>query len=188
MKIGIEKKSPPEGMPNSTPDTGAGTGSVCVQGLKGVMGSKSFNHTETAPSPKPEHGPVSQPVPPADSRLKIHIGPTRRAPDKPPVVTNKSEKCPVDIFKRSPRLQSPLPADVVELQAPHDLGEQPKVNWLTMLLPTAVTIGVSVTVALVTGNMMMLLYTLPMTLSGVVLSLLNYRIFLHSEAKFQNVQ
>lgn len=78
-------------------------------------------------------------------------------------------------FKRSPRLRHELPEGVIEIAPPPAPGTKPEINWLATFLPTVVTIGIAIIMTSVMGSPMMLLYTLPMTLAGVVVSVVNYQ-------------
>lgn len=78
-------------------------------------------------------------------------------------------------IKRSPRIIHELPSGSIEISAPPAAGSKPEINWLATLLPTAITLGIAVLMTTILGNPMMLLYTLPMTVGGVVVSVTNYR-------------
>ena len=79
------------------------------------------------------------------------------------------------IVKRAPRKRNKLPSGEIQIAAPPAVGTKPETNWLSTLLPAGITIALAVVMATVMGNSMMLLYTLPMTLGGIVVSVLNYR-------------
>lgn len=79
------------------------------------------------------------------------------------------------IVKRAPRKRNKLPSGEIQITAPPAVGTKPETNWLSTLLPAGITIALAVVMATVMGNSMMLLYTLPMTLGGIVVSVLNYR-------------
>ena len=78
-------------------------------------------------------------------------------------------------FQRSPRIMHELPSGTIDICSPPALGSKPEINWLATFLPTAITIGIAIVMTVVMGNPMMLLYTLPMTIGGVVVSVTNYR-------------
>lgn len=106
------------------------------------------------------------------SRLKVSMG-SRGARIKR---TDGDAFCPEIVqFQRSPRLREELPEGVIEIAPPPSVGTKPEINWLATFLPTAVTIGIAIVITSVFGNPMMLLYTLPMTLAGVVVSVVNYQ-------------
>ena len=79
------------------------------------------------------------------------------------------------MFTRSPRLKLEPPKKLVEIEAPPPQEKKPEVNWLQTLIPTLVTVGVSMLSAVVMQNSKMLLFTLPMTVTGVILSVHNYK-------------
>ena len=79
-----------------------------------------------------------------------------------------------ELFKRSPRIQDRLPEGKIEIPAPPAEASKPEINWLSTLLPAGVTIALAVTMALAFNNTMMMLYSLPMTLAGVIVSITNY--------------
>ncbi len=78
-------------------------------------------------------------------------------------------------FKRSPRLKLEVPTGEIEIQDPPTIGSKPEINWLTVLVPPLSMIGIMVGVVLLTnGNTMSLLYTAPMSLITILVSILNY--------------
>lgn len=79
-----------------------------------------------------------------------------------------------ELFKRSPRIQERLPGGKIEIPAPPTGASKPEINWLSTLLPAGATIALAVTMALAFNNTMMMLYSLPMTLAGVIVSVVNY--------------
>lgn len=79
-----------------------------------------------------------------------------------------------ELFTRSPRIQERLPGGKIEIPAPPAEAKKPEINWLSTLLPAGVTIAIAVTMALAFQNTMMMLYSLPMTVAGVVVSIANY--------------
>ena len=80
-----------------------------------------------------------------------------------------------ELFKRSPRIQEKLPGGKIEIPAPPPAVNKPEINWLSTLLPAGVTIAIAVTMALAFQNTMMMLYSLPMTVAGVIVSIVNYK-------------
>lgn len=86
----------------------------------------------------------------------------------------QSENASSELFKRSPRIQERLPEGKIEIPAPPAEVNKPEINWLSTLLPAGVTIALAVTMALAFQNTMMMLYSLPMTLAGVVVSIVNF--------------
>ena len=86
----------------------------------------------------------------------------------------RSTKAGTELFKRSPRIQERLPEGKIEIPAPPPKANKPEINWLSTLLPAGVTIAIALTMALAFQNTMMMLYSLPMTVAGVVISVVNY--------------
>lgn len=79
-----------------------------------------------------------------------------------------------ELFTRSPRIQERMPTGKIEIPAPPAEASKPEINWLSTLLPAGVTIAIAVTMALAFQNTMMMLYSLPLTVAGVVVSIVNY--------------
>lgn len=79
------------------------------------------------------------------------------------------------IYKRSPRLKANLPAKVIEIEPPPVIDGKPEINWLSTIVPALTTMGISIAIVALTLNFMMLVYTLPMTLIGVIMSIVNYQ-------------
>lgn len=90
---------------------------------------------------------------------------------KTELVTENTERVQ---FERSPRIQERLPGGKIEIPTPPAKASKPEINWLSTLLPAGVTIAIAVTMALAFKNTMMMLYSLPMTVAGVVVSIVNY--------------
>lgn len=88
---------------------------------------------------------------------------------------NKSSISNTIVFKRSPRLRHEYNYETIKLPLPPRLSEKPEVNWVTTLLPTFATVFGAVMMALLMKNTMMLIYSLPMTAAGVIVSVLNHR-------------
>lgn len=65
-----------------------------------------------------------------------------------------------------------LPGDTVEINPP--IPKKTEINWLSTLLPAFTTISISVVMSVVMGNVRMMIYTLPMTLVGLLLTFVNY--------------
>lgn len=78
-------------------------------------------------------------------------------------------------FVRSPRLKLEVPTGEVEIESPPAVTGKPELNLVSMLLPALGTVGVAVAMTAISGNARMLLYTLPMTLIGLIVSFVNYR-------------
>lgn len=78
-------------------------------------------------------------------------------------------------FVRSPRLKLEVPTGTVEIEAPPAVTGKPELNLASLLLPVIGTVGVAIATTAISGNSRMMLYTLPMTLIGLVVSIINYR-------------
>lgn len=77
-------------------------------------------------------------------------------------------------FNRSPRIKLEVPRDKIEIPAPPTLVSKPEINWLSTLLPAGITVAIAVTMALAFQNTMMMLYSIPMAVAGVFVSVTNY--------------
>ena len=78
-------------------------------------------------------------------------------------------------IKRSPRIMHEVPTGVIEIDSPPAAGTKPEINWLATFLPTIATLGIAIIMTVVLGSPMMLLYSLPMTIAGMIISVTNYR-------------
>ena len=80
------------------------------------------------------------------------------------------------LFKRSPRLMEALPEKEIELQAAPSIGGKPSINWISVLLPPFAMVGVMLAVSFFLGGpMTMLLFSAPMAVIGLLMSIYNYR-------------
>ena len=77
-------------------------------------------------------------------------------------------------IKRSPRIMHEVPTGVIEIESPPAAGSKPEINWLATFLPTVATLGIAIIMSVFLSPMM-LLYSLPMTITGVIISVTNYR-------------
>lgn len=77
-------------------------------------------------------------------------------------------------FSRSPRIRREIPSGRIEIEAAPSIGEKPEINWLTTLLPVLGTLAASLLISVFTGGLGMLL-SVPMLLTGILITLLNYR-------------
>lgn len=77
-------------------------------------------------------------------------------------------------FVRSPRLKLDVPTGEVEIESPPAVSGKPELNLISMLLPALGTVGVAVAMTAISGNARTLLYTLPMTLIGLIVSVVNF--------------
>lgn len=86
-----------------------------------------------------------------------------------------SDKTDIVMFKRSPRLKLEIPTGEIEIQSPPSIGTKPEMNWLSVILPSVGTVGASLIVTFVAGmSPMMLAFTAPMAIIGIVISITNY--------------
>lgn len=76
-------------------------------------------------------------------------------------------------FQRSPRLRTRAEKSEFEISAPPNIGNKPALSWLTILMPPCMMVLVMGSVALFTKNYSMLLYSLPMSLMSVVVTIMN---------------
>ena len=78
-------------------------------------------------------------------------------------------------FKRSPRVGVNPQVAVIELGTPPKLGDKPHMNWLAVLLPPAIMVGVAIlSMILSGGSLTTLLFIVPMTLVTLVTSIITY--------------
>ena len=78
------------------------------------------------------------------------------------------------LFTRSPRLTRCLPQEELEIEAAPQIGEQPQINWLSTLLPSLGGVGLMLVVTVLTGmNPVSLLFSGPMAILGVVMTVIN---------------
>lgn len=79
------------------------------------------------------------------------------------------------VFKRSPRLEPEIPSKEIEIQAAPSIGGKPEINWFSVLVPAFGMVGVMFLAAVLTGgSMSTLIYTGPMSLIGVIVSINSY--------------
>lgn len=79
-------------------------------------------------------------------------------------------------FERSPRLKLVPPQGQIEIQPPPPKGTKPNVNWLQIFLPALGTVGAGLAVTLLSGmNPMMLAFSVPMSIIGIIVSTTNYK-------------
>ena len=89
-------------------------------------------------------------------------------------LSQQPEGIGTELFKRSPRIRERFPGGKIEIPAPPAKANKPEINWLSTLLPAGVTVAIAVTMAVAFQNTMMMLYSLPMTVAGVIVSIVNY--------------
>ena len=79
-------------------------------------------------------------------------------------------------FTRSPRLLRDRPAGTIEIEAAPGIGSKPEINWLTVLLPSVGTLILTLLITTLSGlSTTSMLFTGPMMLMGVAVTVLNYR-------------
>lgn len=78
-------------------------------------------------------------------------------------------------FQRSPRLRARPESQDFEILPPPNAGTKPAISWLSMLLPPFMMVFVMGGVAVMMKNYTMLIYSLPMSLMSVVVSIANYK-------------
>lgn len=90
-------------------------------------------------------------------------------------VTSPEDSYPY-LFKKSPRLREIIPDDTFDLQSPPSIGGKPTISWVNVLLPPFLTVGVMLAICFfITNTMTMLYFSAPMTLIGVLMSVIRYR-------------
>ena len=114
------------------------------------------------------------------SRFKGSLGGRKSAVKR----SGRREGASYTQFKRSPRIRKEIPSGTIEIAPPPSIGNKPEINWLATFLPTIVTIGIAIVMTTVLGSPMMMIYTLPMTVAGIVVSITNY----HKQTKTYNRQ
>ena len=77
-------------------------------------------------------------------------------------------------FQVSPRILKELPIGEVEVQMPPNIGSKPEINWLSVLLPPIAMVLVMGGVAYLMKSITSLIYTAPMTLVSISVSIVNY--------------
>ncbi len=76
-------------------------------------------------------------------------------------------------FQRSPRIRSRAEKANFEISSPPNTGTKPTVSWMTVILPPVMMVVVMGFVAMMTGNFNMLLYSVPMSMMSVVITVIN---------------
>lgn len=79
------------------------------------------------------------------------------------------------LFERSVRLKNSIKSETIEIPSPPAMGEKPKIDYLSTFLPAFITVGIGIVMFFTMGNVTSLIYSLPMSLSGVIMSVFNYR-------------
>ena len=79
-------------------------------------------------------------------------------------------------FRRSPRLRQSLEQEELELETLPSKGAPPKMNYLSVFLPPITSIGVMVMMVVMFGRSPITLFmSIPTTLIGVLMTIINYR-------------
>lgn len=76
-------------------------------------------------------------------------------------------------FQRSPRIRSRAEKANFEISSPPNTGTKPTVSWMTVILPPVMMVAVMGFVAMMTGNFNMLMYSVPMSMMSVVITVIN---------------
>ena len=76
-------------------------------------------------------------------------------------------------FQRSPRIRASTERAEFEITSPPNTGNKPSISWLTVLMPPAMMVLVMGGIAMMTQNFNMLMYSLPMSLMSVVITIVN---------------
>ena len=88
---------------------------------------------------------------------------------------NTETKKETIIFERSVRLKNNIKPETIVIPSPPSMGEKPKIDYLSTFLPAFITVSIGIVMFFVGGNATSLIYSLPMSLSGVIMSVFNYR-------------
>jgi len=95
------------------------------------------------------------------------------------MISERNEKGPVKTdhnkFYRSPRLIQNIEEKNIKIDSPPTVNEAPEVNWLSVLLMPIISMGSALLMAIIMQNVTMLLYSLPITLGSVVVSVYNHK-------------
>lgn len=79
-------------------------------------------------------------------------------------------------FRQSPRLRADVPSEKFEIQPAPNIGEKPKVSLLSVVVPPLLSVGIMFAVSyFVMGTMTTLLFSAPMAIIGVFMSIGRYR-------------
>lgn len=85
----------------------------------------------------------------------------------------------VTVFEKSPRIKNTIACETIDVPAPPAQVEKPQIDIVSTFLPAAATVLMGIIMAFVLHGAGML-YSLPMTLSGVIISVVNYLNLAHS--------
>lgn len=107
----------------------------------------------------------------------LHLVQNANQPTEPePLRPAKPQTKPYPFFTRSPRLRQTGPTGSLEIEAAPIIGQKPEINWFTTLLPSIGGVILMLVISLATGmGPTSLLFSAPMTLIGVVMTIINYK-------------
>ena len=86
-------------------------------------------------------------------------------------VASRSKRYP--FFQRSPRLRSRAEKSDFEILPPPNAGTKPQISWLSILMPPCMMVIVMSSVAFFMKNFTMLMYSVPMSLISVIVTIVN---------------
>lgn len=101
-----------------------------------------------------------------------HAQPSGKQPR--PAQTQSAQPKAYPYFTRSPRLLRETARETLEIEAAPSIGGTPEINWVSVLLPVMGTLVASLVLTLFTGGFGML-FSIPMMLTGVVVTVYNHR-------------
>lgn len=78
-------------------------------------------------------------------------------------------------FQRSPRIRNRAASAEFEIASPPNRGNKPTVSWLSVLMQPVLMVGVMAVVAVVMKNYSMLLYSAPMSLVSLLVTVMNHK-------------
>lgn len=91
------------------------------------------------------------------------------------VVTDLNAEYPY-YYKPHTRLKEDVPTDEIDIEKAPNIGAQPKIKWVTVLLPPIAMATIMVTVCILTNmSTTALMLTVPMLMVGAITSVLGYR-------------
>ena len=86
-------------------------------------------------------------------------------------------------FRQSPRLRADVPSEKFDIQQAPNIGEKPKMGIISVIIPPLLSVGVMFAVSyFVMGTMTTLMFSAPMALVGVIMSVVRYK---DEKAKFK---
>ena len=88
---------------------------------------------------------------------------------------NKPVQKRYPFFQKSPRLRTRTEKLEIEIMSPPNAGSKPQISWMSLLLPPFLMVIVMSSVALMMKNYTMLMFSVPMSLMSVVVTIVNNR-------------